>query len=74
MSGSRFRRLRMPQKMPPRSAGCHWTTVDLDGCGELILGRDSTRFLAVFAPQRTFSDLLERYWMVGRVGIEPVAN
>jgi hypothetical protein len=36
--------------------------------------RDSKRFLAIIFPQWTFLDVLERPWMVGRVGIEPTTN
>jgi hypothetical protein len=31
-------------------------------------------FPANLSPQRMLSDVPERYWMVGRVGIEPTTN
>ena len=44
--------------------------MDIDGCAQQISGRDSKRFLAIFSPEWTFSDVLECPWMVGRVATE----
>jgi hypothetical protein len=40
--------------------------MDIAGCGDPILARDSTRFLAIFSSEQTFLDIPERLWMVGR--------
>jgi len=32
--------------------------------------KDSSRFLETFSPWRTFSDVIEYYWTVGRVATE----
>ncbi len=48
--------------------------MDLDGCGKAISELDFEQILAFPSPPRTFMDVPERYWMVGRVGIEPTTN
>ncbi len=53
--------------LPPDGNGHRWIR-------KANLGRHSKRFLAIFSPKWTLLDVLERLWMVGRVGIEPTTN
>jgi len=43
--------------------------MDLDGCGKAISELDFEQILAFPSPSRTFMDVPERYWMVGRVAL-----
>jgi hypothetical protein len=63
-----------PPKRPHQTLAAlerHWTSVDyLDA----IFWQDFSVFPAISLMQWTSVDVLERYWMVGRVGIEPTTN
>jgi len=48
--------------------------MDIDGRGELTIARDSERLIEICSSEWTLSDVPERPWMVGRVGIEPTTN
>jgi hypothetical protein len=56
-----------PPKRPPSDGGCLRTALDVSGYTDVIFWQDFSTFLAISLTQRTFSDVLERYWMVGRV-------
>jgi hypothetical protein len=59
---------------PPPEGGYLRTALDVSGYTDAIFWQDFSTFLAISLMQRTFMDVLERYWMVGRVGIEPTTN
>ena len=63
-----------PPKRPPSDGGCLRTTLDVSGYFDAIFWQDFSAFPAISLMQWTSVDVLERYWMVGRVGIEPTTN
>jgi len=63
-----------PQKGPPSDGGCLRTALDVSGYFDAIFWQDFSAFPAISLMQWTSVDVLERYWMVGRVGIEPTTN
>ena len=63
-----------PPKRPPFDGGCLGTALDVSGYLDAILWQDFSAFPAISLMQWTSLDVLERYWMVGRVGIEPTTN
>ena len=62
-----------PEKAPP-DVGCLGTALDVSGYLDAIFWQDFSPFPAISLMQWTSVDVLERYWMVGRVGIEPTTN
>ena len=63
-----------PPKRPPSDVGCLGTALDVSGYLDAIFWQDFSAFPAISLMQWTSLDVLERYWMVGRVGIEPPTN
>jgi hypothetical protein len=63
-----------PPKRPPSDVGCLGTALDVSGYLDAIFWQDFSAFPAISLMQWTSMDVLERYWMVGRVGIEPTTN
>jgi hypothetical protein len=63
-----------PPKRPPSDGGCPRTALDVNGYLNAIFWQDFSKFPAISMMQWTSVDVLERYWMVGRVGIEPTTN
>jgi hypothetical protein len=63
-----------PPKRPPSDHGCLRTALDVSGYLDAIFWQDFSVFPAISLMQWTSLDVLERYWMVGRVGIEPTTN
>ena len=63
-----------PQKGPRSDVGCLRTALDISGFLDAIFWQDFSAFPAISLMQWTSVDVVERYWMVGRVGIEPTTN
>ncbi len=63
-----------PQKGPRSDVGCLRTAQDVSGSLDAIFRQDFSAFPAISLMQWTSVDVLVRYWMVGRVGIEPTTN
>jgi hypothetical protein len=63
-----------PPKRPPSDDGCLGTALDISGYRDAIVWQDFSAFPAISLMRWTSLDVLERYWMVGRVGIEPTTN
>jgi hypothetical protein len=63
-----------PPKRPQINDGFHRTTADVSGHRDAIFWQEFSEFPAISPTQWTSLDVLERYWMVGRVGIEPTTN
>ena len=56
-----------PPKRPPSDDGCLGTALDISGYRDAIVWQDFSAFPAISLMQWTSLDVLERYWMVGRV-------
>src|SRR5882724_3242140 len=59
-----------PPKRPPSDGGCLRTALDVSGYLDAISWQDFSAFPAISLMQWTSVDVLERYWMVGRVATE----
>jgi hypothetical protein len=74
IGGLAFETSRRAPKRPPPDGGCLRTALDVSGYLDAIFWQDFSAFPPISLLQWTSLDVLERYWMVGRVGIEPTTN
>jgi hypothetical protein len=65
--GLAFAASRRAPKKAPSDDGCLGTALDISGYRDAIVWQNFSAFPAISLMQWTSLDVLERYWMVGRV-------